>query len=65
MFTEDDIAKLFWECFPQIRDVVSRLYGLEALAEAHKAAVEAEREPLDLSQFVGDTPEKADLNKDR
>ena|ERR1700730_6315413 len=65
MFTEDDIAKLFWECFPQIRDVVSRLYGLKALAEAHKAAVDAEIKALDLSQFLEDTPEKADLNKDR
>ncbi|HTV45426.1 MAG TPA: hypothetical protein VMF05_08925 [Stellaceae bacterium] len=40
-FTENDIAKLFWECFPQIREVTSRLHGLEALAEAHKANVEA------------------------
>jgi hypothetical protein len=39
--TENEVAKLFWECFPQIRDVIFRLHGLEALAEAHKANVEA------------------------
>lgn len=65
MFTKDDIAKLFWECFPEIRDVVSRLYGLKALAEAHKAAVEAETKALDLSRFLDDETEKTDLNKDR
>jgi hypothetical protein len=32
--TENEVAKLFWECFPQIRGVISQLHGLEALAEA-------------------------------
>jgi hypothetical protein len=34
--TENDVAKLFWECFPQIRDVISQLHGLEAAAEARR-----------------------------
>ena len=32
--TENEVAKLFWECFPQIRGVISQLHGLEALAKA-------------------------------
>jgi hypothetical protein len=44
--TENEVAKLFWECFPQIRDVISRLQGVEAVAEAYKATVEAEARQL-------------------
>jgi hypothetical protein len=65
-FTENDVAKLFWECFPQIRDVISRLHGLEALAEAHKANELARKDsPLEqlLAGLLGnyeESPNKVD-----